>query len=200
MTDALPPPLPLPAGMGGASSDRSPPIEAAMLKSLIRLAEVERQILARECPLWRRLWRGIVGHFVVRAPEWWTAGLLVQLGWVFHTAPTLFQSSPTFSVIARWAVEATWGDLCLTIGGLHVLALVINGTFPRFRWSPHVRAATSLLACGMWFLIALGIHLSGTGPTGVRVYGMIFLLEAWNCVRACIDTGTVEGARASHAR
>ena len=134
-------------------------------------------------------------NFVVRFSEWWATAELLQFGWILYAPPPVFPTSPNLAVLAQWATEETWGAICLLVGAVHLTALIINGTFPRFPYSPHVRALASLLACGLWFQVTFGIWLSGIGGTGFGTYRLIFLLEVWNLVRACQDTGKVEGRR-----
>lgn len=149
-------------------------------------------------PLWRRVWRGITRHFDHRYGEWWSTALLLQFGWVLYAPPPIFPDSPGFRVLAQWATEETWGLVCLGVGLAHLVALIINGTFPRFIWSPHVRAACSLVAFFLWGQITLGIWLTGTAPTGVGTYRLVCALEIVNFIRAMRDVGVAEGRRASH--
>ncbi|MEE7460706.1 hypothetical protein MFUR16E_04830 [Methylobacterium fujisawaense] len=165
-----------------------------MLISIIRLQAV---LAPAPISIPRRVWHGIRRHFVVRFPEWWATAALLQFGWILYAPPPVFDTSPNLAVLAQWATEEAWGAVCLAVGAVHLLALIVNGSFPRFPYSPHVRAFASFLACGLWFQVTFGIWLSGIGGTGFGTYRLIFLLEVWNLVRACQDTGKVEGRRGS---
>lgn len=172
--------------------------EPAMLRSLSQLdAAVAR---AARPPLALRLARGITGHFRLRAPEWFAAVLLLQFGYILYAAPDVFPTAPNLAVMAAWAREETWGLCCLTLAGIRLAALTVNGTFPRFRFSPHVRAVSALLACFLWFQVTWAMYLSGVGGTGFGTYRLVLFLELYNVFCACRDTGVVEGRRLGHGR
>lgn len=195
MEHLLPDPAPLPAGFGaGEPLERSQALEAQMLISLIRLQAI---LTPRSPSVSRRMWGGVQRHFVVRMPEWFSTALLLQFGWILYFPPDVFAFSPNLNILAQWADEGTWGAICLGIGGVHLFALLVNGTFPRFPYSPHVRGISSLLAFGLWLQITFGIWLSGIGGTGLGTYRLICLLEVYNMVRAFQDAGRSDGRRAS---
>lgn len=197
MPPSLPDPAPMPDGLGPREPlERSPALEAHMLINIIRLQAVlvEAAKPRRPAVAWV-IWAGIRRHFVVRAPEWFSTFLLLQFGWILYFPPDVFDFSPNLQVLAQWATEETWGLICLSVGGVHLAALIVNGSFPRFQYSPHVRALSSLLAFALWLQITFGIWLSGIGGTGLGTYRLICLLEVWNLFRACQDTGRVEGRR-----
>ncbi len=169
-------------------------IEAAMLSSLARLdpaiARWRRQRLVA------RLWWGVAGHFHTRAPEWFAAACLFQMGWTLFVPPASFPVSHAWDSMAAMLPEEVWGAIMLMIGGLRLAALTVNGSFRRFRWSPHVRAGTAFLACGVWLQVVLGIWASAPSSTGLGTYRLILVLEFWNMWRAARDTGIVE--RSNH--
>lgn len=165
-----------------------------MLRSLMRLdAAVEESRKASRRPVILRIGRGVAGHFRLRVSEWFTTALLLQFGLILYFPPDVFPTSPNFAVMAKWASEETWGHLCLTVGGVHLAALTVNGTFPAFRLSPHIRFAASFIACFLWFQITLAIFMSGVGGTGLGTYRLVLALEIWNVIRAGLDVGASLG-------
>ena len=195
MTHEIPPPAPLPGERPRATVARRghSAAEAAMVDALIRLDS--GMSAARPRPVILRLGAGVREHFRLRVSEWFTAALLLQFGWILYFPPDVFSSSPGFRVLAEWANEETWGAGCIVVGLARLAALTINGTFRRFRWSPLIRAVTSFASAYLWMQITLGIWYSGSGLTGVGTYRLVLFLEAWNFMRACLDTG-----RAMHRR
>lgn len=203
MSLEIPPPAAFPRGSGFEGLD--PPqvsgVEIALLVPLLRLDVALRSHearLRRSAPV--RVLRGVAAHFRLRVAEWFTTALLLQFGLILFGPGDVFPHSPNLSVMAQWASEETWGALCLGVGGVHLLALTINGTFPAFPFSPHVRAAASFLACFLWFQITLAIFMSGIGGTGLGTYRLVLALEIWNFVRASLDAGRAEGRRVGNVR
>lgn len=201
MPFTIPPPAPLPGEAMPTPGLAFTAIEFQMLRSLMRLdaaVEEQRQTLRR--PVILRIGRGVAGHFRLRVSEWFTTALLLQFGLILYAPPNVFETSPNFAVMARWAAEETWGMLCLAVGGVHLLALTVNGTFPAFRLSPHIRFAASFLACFMWFQITLAIFMSGVGGTGLGTYRLVLALEIYNVIRAGLDVGAVIGRGSVNGR
>lgn len=139
-----------------------------------------------------RVASGISEHFPQRVSEWiMTAAIL---GWasVLGADPTTFETSPSFSVLAAYGTETNWSLVCLAVGMARLVALVINGTFRQFQYSPHLRGAASFIACVFWGQISLGVclaWLSGGSGTGVIAYSTFMALEMWNLFRAWADVG-----------
>ena len=173
--------------------------ESSMVKSLLKIDQVltqQAQQAQQRPAITIRVLGGITDHFKLRVSEWFATALLIQFGLILYGPEQVFPHAPNFAVLATWASEQTWGLICLILGGIHWAALTINGTFPRFKYSPHVRAISSFLACYLWFQITLGIAMSGQGGTGLGTYRLVLLLELWNFIRACQDVGKTEARRA----
>jgi hypothetical protein len=159
--------------------------------ALARWARAERRRVALV-----RFWSGITAHFRTRVTEWFAAALLIQLGVTFYLPPEVFPVQPSWAVLAQIAPEETWGIVMLAIGALRVGALTINGTYQGFRWSPHIRALTAFLSCGVWLQVVMSLWLSPVPGTGLGTYRLILCLELWNVWRAALDVGFVERRRA----
>lgn len=141
----------------------------------------------------RQIAGGVVNHFKVRASEWvmlWPAfGLYAVLQWY----PDMFQTSPSFTVLASWATESTWSWFILASGIARLFALTINGTFRGFVFSPHIRAAASLIGAGVWSQVSLGFLMgwlmAGGAPSGFIGWSTMVLLEIVNTHRSWADVG-----------
>ena len=196
MTLAVPPPALLPGERCAVSS--SAEVETEILHNLLRLdGALTGYARARRPLILLRLAGGITNHFKLRVAEWFATALLLQFGLILYGPEQVFPNSPNLAVMAQWASEQTWGAICLGVGGVHLAALTVNGTFPGFRFSPHIRAVASFLACFLWFQITLAIFMSGIGGTGLGTYRLVLALEIWNVVRACVDIGAIERRRAA---
>ncbi|ACA18471.1 hypothetical protein M446_4113 [Methylobacterium sp. 4-46] len=195
----IPPAAPLPGGIAARPSRRE--TERAVIRalsqldpSLARWARAER----RRAALLRFL-VGIWGHFRLRATEWFAAALLLQLGWTFGTPPDIFPCQPTWALLARLAPEGTWGALMLAVAGLRIAALTVNGTYRGFRFSPHIRALTAFLACGLWLQVTLSAWSSPVPGAACGIYRLILLMELWNVWSSGLDVGYAERRRALDA-
>jgi hypothetical protein len=80
----------------------------------------------------------------------------------------------------------------LVIGVTRVGALMINGTFPQFRWSPHLRLVMAGLSCFIWFQITLGLLVNDEPTAMVAVYPQLFLFDLYNLFLAASETGAAE--------
>ena len=147
----------------------------------------------------RRIVHGVTSHAKTRVTEWFTAAAMLQLGWTLYWPPPAFPLSVSWSVMAQWAPEDAWGAVMLLVAGLRVAALTINGTFQRFRWSPHIRCATAVMATGLWTQVVLSMWLAAPDATELGLCRLILALELWNVWRAGLDVGLVEGRRTGDA-
>lgn len=139
----------------------------------------------------------VVDHFIRsmretfpgRASEW-ALGLML-FGWsiVLTMNPDLFAEGRSYTELARWAEQDTWAMICLMIGGGRLLVLAINGAWRR---SPHARAAAAFISCFFWFQVTLGLLGAGTGGTGLAVYPVLFLLDAFNAIRTIGEAGRTD--------
>jgi hypothetical protein len=148
-------------------------------------------------PLPTRLYLGITDHFPARRSEWVLAAIMVGWGWLLIRPEAVFAGNPAWRQMAALMDESTWGWLAISIGAFRLLALVINGTFARTwygRWSPHVRAFASFLACFLWFQIAFGLWASDAATTGLAIYPGLLVLDAMNIVAASKDAAGMDKA------
>ena len=128
-----------------------------------------------------RLISGVTTHFPARGTEWFTALILLNIGWTLSLEGSTFAGSPRiWAPLAEIASEGTWAAICLTIAVLRIGALFVNGTFSSFAFSPHIRVATSFLACFVWYRLATGMSAAGINSTGAGTYAICGAFELWN--------------------
>lgn len=140
-----------------------------------------------------RTWTGIADHLPVRWSEWIMALPALGMAAALSYQPDMFSMSPSFARMEAWADESTWAMTVLLCGTARLLALAVNGTFLTFRYSPHLRAAASLVGGLFWSQFCLGIlsaALGGQGAwSGVVAYGTLAVIELVNTYRSCVDVG-----------
>ena len=139
-----------------------------------------------------RVMRGATHNFAIRVSDWLLALMLATFGVILLTNPVTFESTPSFVLLQNMAPAASWGTVCMVVGLMRLFALGVNGTFPIFRWSPHIRFTMALLSCFVWFQLALGIALSPTMNTAMAVYPYLFLFDMYNTFLAASEAGVVE--------
>lgn len=132
---------------------------------------------------------GLRSSLNARPMEWAFALILTTFGWTLLLDADTFVASRSFSALAEWMSEDTWGWVCFLGGLLRLTILWVNGAWRR---SPHLRATMAFLSCGVWFLLAWGLLSSGTTPTGVGTYFWILAFDAYNVLRAARDAGVVD--------
>ncbi len=146
-----------------------------------------------------RIVGGIREHFGIRVTEWIMTGALFGWSAILSTDPDTFSTSRSFNEIAKYGNEQFWANICLAAAMLRLLALVVNGTFRSFQYSPHFRAGASIAACIFWGQITLGVLVAwmtanGSG-TGIVAYGIFMIIESWNLLRAWADVGATRKTR-----
>lgn len=137
-----------------------------------------------------RVAKGISDHFPIRLSEWALATILVNWGWILlrPSNPDIFSTYPLFEFLSRIASENVWGCACLIIGLLRFVALILNGTFHEFKFSPHIRSLTSTLSCFLWAQITLGT-LNVPVPTGLAVYPVLLMVDMYNTWKSASEAG-----------
>lgn len=145
-----------------------------------------------------RLAHGIRSHFPARVSEWALAAALTTWGYILLLPQDTFAISPAYRHMAAMASETKWGSAAVTIGGVRLLALIINGTFaetPYGKISPHVRGLTAFFSCFAWVQILIGLLGSGDAVPGIGIVFWVLVLDIYNTVRAFGDAGDVDRVR-----
>jgi len=139
-----------------------------------------------------RLFAGSMHNFSVRVSDWFLGGMLLAYGSVILFFPATFAESRVISVLVRIAPVYMIGYVCFAIGGMRALALTVNGSFPSFRWSPHVRLLMCLLSCFVWFQFVLGAMFSGPSSMAIVIYPFLFLFDIYNTFLTASEAGIAE--------
>ena len=124
-----------------------------------------------------------------RSMEWFSASAMLVWCLVLSQPGDTLTLSPSFSEFVRSGfTETRLAAVFGIIGGSRIVALIINGRWPR---SPLFRISGAILGCVIWGQIAwlqyLGSTASGAISTGVGVYALLALADSANIYRAAFD-------------
>lgn len=126
--------------------------------------------------------------FFPRMMEWQAASVMSWGGFMLFTNDDLMATSPKgYSLMLEWASQPTWAWFASVLGISRLVVLVINGAWRR---SPHARAVTAFLACGMWF--PLSMSFSTTAGWGFVLATGMLCGDALNIIRTARDARTVD--------
>lgn len=143
-----------------------------------------------------RIGRGVIDHFPVRRSEWINS--LVMFGW---GAILAFDNLPLYGIWTNLSLslsEAAWSSMLMTIAALRLLALTINGTFPKSwygRWSPHVRVAMSMICALAWMQLVLAGMKAPVWSTAVVAYAGYFVSDVLNTWSAAAEARELDKGR-----
>lgn len=102
-----------------------------------------------------RVARGIRQHWHIRATEWVMIYPAFFLSFILLFQENMFQFQG-YAVVRTWANQPQWAMALLLCVSVRLAALVVNGTFVSFRYSPHMRAAASWCGLLFWGIYCLG--------------------------------------------
>lgn len=148
-----------------------------------------------------RLLHGMTDHFVLRAPSWIMSLVLLGLGLALYENPHTFThdvKAYQYVYLNRIIDQRVWALACTLVGTARVGALIVNGTFEGFKWSNHMRAVGSGLACFIWLQIGLGVWQEGLmegWTTAMPIYAGLLAFDVFNTYAAMleIESGTQIG-------
>ncbi len=126
-----------------------------------------------------------------RRTEWAVATYTFGFG-VVLSGPSASMTSPSWATLLRFMSEGNWGVLFILVGGIHMLALGINGAA---WWTPLVRSVTAGINLLAYATILGGIFVENSVSPGVPTYGLICWLLKDILSRASRDAFVVLGAR-----
>lgn len=124
-----------------------------------------------------------------RTIEWFSS--LVMVAWGATLAlPGSLLSQPGFIAFNRFGLtESFWTFAFATIGAGRLMALYINGRWPR---SPHVRMGGALFGAVSWGQVSVLLYqaseINNTPvTTGCAVYALLAVFELFSINRAAYD-------------
>lgn len=139
----------------------------------------------------RRIADGIYAHFPIRFTEWIMIWPALGMGMALFFQTDMFTTSPSYETVGRWADEGTWSTAVLICAIVRLLALIVNGTFRSFRYSPHLRLLASVVGMLFWSQFTVGFlsaALFGAGAwSGVVAYSTMLIMEFANFYRSQVD-------------
>lgn len=130
--------------------------------------------------------RGVASHFRIRATAWFMAFAMLNLGIALHSYPRLFGDFDKVFLLNQ-VEHQTWSGVCVAIAVAQLLALLINGSFPRLRFTPYIRAVTSAMATLIWTQVAFGANISEVPNILMVVSPVLVAMEFYNTVIAAIE-------------
>jgi hypothetical protein len=121
-----------------------------------------------------RVAKGVSAHFVSRLHEWTFACVMAVMGYLL-LLPNVTFDQPVFRAMALVATETEWGAFLATVGGVRLVALVVNGTFPQFHTiTPVIRSIMAFASAFVWFCLAWGFHAAS--PHGITFVAWVGLM------------------------
>jgi hypothetical protein len=138
-----------------------------------------------------RVYNGVKQHWQIRATEWLMVWPSILLAAALIYQRDMFIDSPSFRILQSWATQPGWAIWLLLVALVRLIALVVNGTFQGFKYSPHMRVTASYCGLAFWgfFCIGfLGSAYNGIGSWSFPVaYSTLVLMETLNIYRSWSD-------------
>jgi hypothetical protein len=129
-------------------------------------------------------------HARQRAPEWWMACVTMAIGVQLLRDAEMANASKIYAVLTLLASGQVWGVAALGLGCLRFAALVLNGTFPRFRRiSPVVRCVVALASAFFWFSLAASTVFVDDRAFGFPVFVGLMIGDLLLTVHIAPDAG-----------
>lgn len=145
----------------------------------------------------RTLATGVVSHAGVRATEWIGLLPLMGIGYSMYSEPDAIQQVASFQILLGWFTIGTWAKIFAIAWVARFIALVVNGSFNSFKYSPAIRFAVSCFAGMIWFAVTMGVfeawRSTGGSPTAMYVYFGWAVLELRNAYVSRVDMAIVKG-------
>lgn len=137
--------------------------------------------------------------FEVRASEWALAFSMTSLAFITFANPALFDMDSFVTIVAMTrpmanalhvSIGTLWGVVFTCVGLGRLCMLLVNGAW----WpTPHFRSLAAFCSCFIWFQITIGIALNFSW--GLAIFPWLFLLDAYNALRAGHEAGVSQYLR-----
>jgi hypothetical protein len=75
----------------------------------------------------------------------------------------------------------------MCVGAFRFASLCVNGTFPKFKLSPHFRAIAAFLCALFWLQIVLGALTSSAYMVSLEIYSIYLWLDAISFYNATVE-------------
>lgn len=120
-----------------------------------------------------------------RAVEWLFASMMLAWGF-FLWLPFETFAAPQYALLKALAPEPVWGAFSVSIGGMRMAALVING---QVRQTPLVRALGAGLGMIWWMVLSFLFWTAPVTapPAGIAWYPIFILFEGYSVLRSAAD-------------
>jgi hypothetical protein len=130
----------------------------------------------------------IMLHMQDRALEWFSAFVMLSWGLVL-ALPGDSLAGQNFYAFRRYGMtEDLWAWIFGAVGSARIIALYINGRWPR---TPHIRMLGALFGAVSWgqvaWLITESTLATGVASTGIPVYAMLALADLFSIFRSAFD-------------
>ena len=156
-----------------------------------------REEAATEMSTASRLYHGITDHFRFRLVSWIMSFHVFAFGLIITHSPEVMSLPGRESLYAgllRIAPAPFWGVFCIVVGSFRLASLIVNGSFPAFTFSPHIRLFGSFLSSLFWLQIWLGAWHSPTWTLAFDVFFTYCVLDGAALYLAAIEINP-EGTR-----
>jgi hypothetical protein len=136
-----------------------------------------------------RLAKGVTAHFRSRITDWAVSGALAWTALIMLDTDQTQFSARAFAFLARLMAPHVWAYCALLLGLARLLALVINGTFPRYRAIvTAARGGLALVSTMFWLNIMLASLDAWPPPLSTGVWPFMLVLELYNVYLGALET------------
>lgn len=143
-----------------------------------------------------RIWNGVIDHFPIRRSEWINS--CVMIGWGIVVLLDNRPLTGAWYVLGELMSEVFWSLMLMTVGTIRLIALLVNGTFPRTwygKFSPHVRVGMSLLSSLVWLQLVIATIGSPILTTGLVAYLGYLVSDALNTLSSAAEARELDKGR-----
>lgn len=145
----------------------------------------------------RTLANGVIRHAGVRATEWIGLIPLMGIGYSMYSEPRAIEQVASFQIMLGWFTVDIWAKVFAVAWVARLSALIINGGFKSFPYTPMIRFTVSCVAGMIWIAVTMGVYeawrTTGGSPTAMYAYIGWAILELRNAYVSRVDMAIVKG-------